>query len=226
MRIIIFANGELSPPIKIEPDDMIFAADGGALHCLALGLNPNLVIGDFDSLRPEDLDRLKAGGAEMRHYPMRKDFTDLELAIQHAAEFKPDRIIVYGALGSRWDQTAANLLLAGAFPGLPISLLDQHQEIHYLHSGEEQIIQGNPGDTVSLIPLQAAATGVITQNLEYPLEDETLYFGSTRGISNVLLSTTGSVRLRSGLLMCVVIHQTDNRRSNASEIELYETGFD
>ncbi len=84
MRAVIFANGSLNLPVALSPGDFIIAADGGAQHCLALGLIPAVVIGDLDSLTPADLEALEAQGAEIVQFPARKDFTDLELALKHA----------------------------------------------------------------------------------------------------------------------------------------------
>jgi thiamine pyrophosphokinase len=220
LRTVIFANGELKHPARqgmgmdLRPDDVIIAADGGAHHCMALRVFPTYVIGDLDSLSEDDLKILVAHGAVVLRYPTRKDFTDLELAIQHTLEMKPDEIVIYGALGSRWDQTVANLLLAAAYPEAAIRLSDGEQELFYIYPGEAHRIPGQPGDTVSLIPLGADAEGVTTFGLEYSLNDEALVFGGTRGISNVILEPQPSVRLRQGLLLCVVIHQMEKDRIN------------
>lgn len=206
MRAIIFANGEISLPVQIQPDDTIIAADGGALHCMKLGMWPSVVIGDLDSLSAEDIEKLKSRGAQILDFPARKDYTDLELAIQYTRDLQPDEILVYGALGSRWDQTAANLLLAGAYEKLPIRLVDGNQEFFYITAGMSRSIDGKPGDTVSLVPLRALAEGITTRNLEYPLNGENLEFGSTRGISNVLVEPPAVISLQKGLLLCIVIH--------------------
>ena len=207
MRAIIFANGELTPPISISQDDMIIAANGGAHHCLQPHIDPHYVIGDFDSLSTEEVNQLQINGAKLIRYPIKKDFTDLELALQHALELEAEEILIYGALGKRWDQTLANLLLAGAYSKIDIRIVDGNQEFYYIQSGETQDIPGKPGDTISLLSLTERVEGVKTSNLEYPLNDETLYFGSTRGVSNVMQEDQASVYIRNGLLLCVVIHK-------------------
>lgn len=213
MRAVIFANGNLNHPhqalASLQAGDILIAADGGARHCQALGLTPAVVIGDFDSLTTEELTQLDQAGAQVLRYPQRKDFTDLELAFQHAVSLGVDEILVLGALGARWDQTLANVLLPIA-PGLEhvcIRLLDGFQEIALLRPGQVHTLSGQAGDTVSLIPLGGDARGVTTQGLEYPLADGTLYFGATRGISNVLLGVEATVQLEVGLLLCAMIHK-------------------
>lgn len=216
MRAVIFANGTLNDPPQtlaaLQAGDTVIAADGGARHCQALGVHPAVVIGDFDSLSAAELAQLEQDGAQVLRYPERKDFTDLELALQHAVAIGADEILVFAALGARWDQTLANLLLPAA-PGLEhvrIRLLDGQQEIALLRPGEPHTLTGQAGDTVSLVPLGGHARGITTEGLEYPLADGTLYFGTTRGISNVLLGERASVRLKDGLLLCTIIHREIN----------------
>lgn len=210
MRALLIANGWMSQPVIPQPGDVLIAADGGARRCLEFGLRPDYVVGDLDSLEESHLNDLQMQGVQIIRYPTRKDYTDLELAIQHAMQLGADEIVILAALGARWDQTIANLLLPAAFANLHIRLIDGSQEITLLHAGNTLHIQGKPGDTVSLIALTAKAQGIQTQNLEYPLYDETLYLGNTRGVSNVLLSESAAITLKEGLLLCITIHQPNN----------------
>jgi thiamine pyrophosphokinase len=206
LRAVVIANGQLNGAIEFQPGDLIIAADGGARHCLDHGIRPAYVIGDLDSLEPAHLARLEALGAAIVQYPARKDYTDLELALRFAQQQGASEIVILAGLGARWDQTIANLLLPAILSPLDVRLLDASQEICFLHAGKTIHIQGQAGDTVSLIPLAGPAQGITTQGLEYPLLDEGLDFGSTRGISNVLLEKQASVRLRNGLLLCIILH--------------------
>jgi thiamine pyrophosphokinase len=212
LRAVVFANGKMSDPAQaraqVRQGDLLIAADGGALHCIELDLTPDLVIGDFDSLRQEDLEVLEARGSEIVRFPTRKDYTDLELALQHAVERGANEILVLAALGDRWDQTLANLLLpaSAAFQKTCVSLIDGPQEIRLLRGPDLLELDGRQGDTVSLVPIGGPAIDISTQGLEYPLNGETLDFGSTRGISNVMLGERASIELQQGLLLCVIIH--------------------
>ena len=208
MRANIIANGWLSHPVHLLPGDVIIAANGGTRHCLEHGLKPDYVIGDLDSLTAEHLEILHTLGSQIIEYPRRKDYTDLELALQHAQEIGATEIIIQAALGDRWDQTIANLLMPVAVTSARVSLIDGKQEIHLLRSAETIRFHGKPGDTVSLISLSPQANGVVTQNLEYPLNDETLYLGSTRGVSNVMLAEAAEITLKEGLLICTLIHNS------------------
>ncbi|MGE5223040.1 MAG: thiamine diphosphokinase [Omnitrophica WOR_2 bacterium] len=213
MRAVIVANGEIniSPQSTIikGPEDVLIAADGGANSCRLLGLVPDVVIGDFDSLDRDQLAGFEAAGTKIIKFPVHKDFTDLELAVQYARDQGIKDIVIFGALGARWDQTLANLLLPASpgFVSTQIRIMDGSQEIQLLRAGESLILAGAPGDIVSLIPIAGNAGGITTQGLEYPLSDEPLLFGATRGISNSLLQDKASVHLKSGMLLCILSHQ-------------------
>ncbi len=116
-RIIIFANGDLPDLEKaralLRDDDFIIAADGGTRHALALGLTPNVIVGDLDSL-PSNFEPSTFNG-EIVLYPKDKNETDLELAIQHALTLNPEQVIILAALGGRLDQTLGNIALISDF---------------------------------------------------------------------------------------------------------------
>ncbi len=201
-RIIIFANGDLPDLEKaralLRDDDFIIAADGGTRHALALGLTPKTIIGDMDSL-PANFDISKFDD-DVILYPQDKNETDLELAIQHALTLSPEQIIIIAALGGRLDQTLANIALISDLQPSTFNLRldDGIEEVFFCH--EQVQINGSSGDIVSLIPWQGEVTGIVTTNLKWRLQDETLYPQKTRGISNEMLDDTATVQIKSGLL--------------------------
>jgi thiamine pyrophosphokinase len=210
MRTVIFANGEFPNPqitrTLLRPDDLIIAADGGTRHALSIGAPPHVVIGDLDSLSPDDQARVEAAGSPIVRFSPRKDETDLELALLHAVREGATEIVILAALGGRLDQTLANVLLL-ALPeleGLDVRIVEGQQTAFLIQS--EALIKGQPGDTVSLIPLGGDAVGVTAEGLEWPLDEASLRFGLARGVSNVLVKEQARVRVRRGLLLCVVTH--------------------
>jgi thiamine pyrophosphokinase len=209
MRAVIIANGIIdgSCPV-IFPEDIIIAVDGGFRHCLKLKLRPHSLIGDMDSLSPEEIDAVTQSGIPITRYPARKDHTDMELALHYARSLGADDIVLLGALGARWDMTIANVMLLASpeLAGCRVRILDGMQEISLVQGGETRRFEGNAGDLLSLIPLRADAKNVHTAGLEYPLSGETLGFSATRGISNVFRDQTATVFLENGLLLCVVQH--------------------
>lgn len=217
MRALIFANGPLADPQSarslLQPDDLVIAANGGARHCLALGLKPDVVIGDFDSLHEPELKALRRAGSKLVRHPPSKDQTDLELALRHALTSGSKEILILGAIGNRWDQTLANLLLPVStdLPDTRIWLVDGASRATIIRAGGSLQFDGQPGDVVSLVPLGGSALGITTQGLEYPLHAETLAFGSTRGISNVMLGKSASVELENGILAIFIIGASATR---------------
>ncbi len=215
MRAIIFANGEFNSARSardlLRPDDLIIAADGGTRHALAAGVTPQVVIGDLDSLSTDDLAQVEAAGARIIRFSPRKDETDLELALLHAAREGANEIIVLAALGGRLDQTIANVLLLSLpeLKELNARIVEEAQSAFLIQG--EAIIKGQSGDTVSLIPLGGDAVDVTAEGLEWPLQKETLHFGPARGVSNVLTAEQARVRVRQGLLLCVVTHASNQK---------------
>jgi len=206
-RAIIFANGELPDPKKIAPlisqADYLVCADGGLHHLAKSGLKPDLVVGDMDSITPDELETLSANGVRLARYPVDKDETDLELALRLVSGEGYQMIRIVAALGGRLDQTLGNvfLLTRPELVDCDIRLEDGQQEVFLIHS--LGMVNGQPGDTISLIPLTIRVTGVVTEGLRYPLVDEILYFDRTRGISNVLLGSEAIIRLQEGILLCI-----------------------
>lgn len=209
-RILIFANGEL-PNLEAArklplPDDFIICADGGTRHALALGLIPQVIIGDMDSL-PDGFESSIFKG-EFIQVSADKNETDLELALQYALAFHPAEILIIAALGGRLDQTLGNISLITdpKFSTFDIQLSDGVEEIFLCR--DQALVKGGSGDIVSLIPWGGEASGVETENLKWPLRKEILYPYKTRGISNEMLGEEASVKISSGLLL--IVHRVKN----------------
>jgi thiamine pyrophosphokinase len=214
-RIIIFANGELPDLAKVrsllQKDDHIICADGGTRHALALGIQPNIIIGDMDSAESGSLQKFREAGVDIELFPRDKNETDLELAINHALALKPKQIVIVAALGGRLDQTLANITLLtdprlstlrqSSGQAFDVRLDDGVEEIFLCRDRAE--VHGRSGDIVSLIPWQGAVPEVQTKNLKWALRKETLYPDKTRGISNEMTENTASISIGSGLLLVV-----------------------
>jgi thiamine pyrophosphokinase len=211
MRAVIVANGPMPrPPFPrpvIRDEDLVICVDGGAGNALAMGLEPQVVIGDMDSIEAELRKHLEGEGCLFVEYPPRKDETDSELAVKYALSRGAIELILLAVLGGRIDHTLANVMLL-AIPeleGIATRVLDGNQEVALVR--DDVLIDGRPGDTISLLPLTADAVGVCTEGLEYPLRDSTLKFGAARGVSNVLVGSQARVRVGEGLLLLIHSHQ-------------------
>ncbi len=212
MRTIIFANGDASDPdtVKCWTDraDLIIAADGGTRNALSAGVMPHVVIGDLDSLTEADRAQLEQSGVQLIVYPTRKDNTDLELALRYARKQQATEIIIFSALGGRWDQSLANLMLL-TLPELaqvPTRVVDHSLSIQVIRDRAE--ITGQVGDTLSLIALKGDAQGVTIEGCEYPLNDATLPFGATLGISNVFTQPTARITVQQGQILALHAQRT------------------
>jgi thiamine pyrophosphokinase len=206
----IFANGATDdgPLVRRElaaaSDAWVIAADGGARQAQYYGLPIHTVIGDLDSLDDAEIALLTEQGVEIQRFPPEKNETDLELALLLAARKKVSRIRLFSALGDRLDQTLSNIYLLALTPlrNMDVRLIAGKQQAWIVYPGHT-IIQGTKDDTISLIPIAGEAQGIRTENLYYPLRNETLSFGPARGVSNVMQSETAHVHFDDGVLLIV-----------------------
>ncbi len=216
MRALVIANGHITKghqaALSVGPDDLVIAADGGARVARKLGLWPHLVVGDMDSL-PANLRReLDERGCQFIGHPTHKDETDSELAIREALRAGASEIVLVGMIGNRLDHTLANVFLL-AMPelaGVSARIWDHRTQVWLVRGSRSLIIEGRPGDIITLLPLGGDASGIETQGLEYALHGDTLRVGLARGVSNVLTEPRAVVSLTSGLLL--VVHVTPRVR--------------
>ena len=201
MRAVIIGSGSIKDyeyiKSKIRENDYIICADGGYDHAVKMGLAPDILIGDFDSV----LELPKT--SEKIEYPARKDFTDGELAVKYAVEHGFDDVLLLAMTGDRADHTITDiLLLAQCKKGC---IADDNNEIYLLR--DSVTISGNTGDTVSIVPVGGDVCGITTTNLEYPLCNETLYFGESRGVSNVMTANECTITAKKGMGLVIKVRK-------------------
>jgi thiamine pyrophosphokinase len=215
-RFVIFANGEIGDLERvrslIQPTDVILCADGGSHHALALGLTPDLIIGDLDSIQDDDQAAILSARIPVRQHSHDKDETDLELTLHYALEQHPSAIVIIAALGRRLDHAIGNIAMLSSpeLASLDVRLDDGLEEVFFCR--QQANIEGRVGDLVSLMAWGGTAQGVRTTGLKWPLQAEALYADRTRGISNEMLGVIATVSLTSGLLL--VIHRRQTRSEN------------
>jgi thiamine pyrophosphokinase len=224
-RAIVVADGDV--PSRTALDSawpgwdggvaLVVAADGGWEKAASLGLRPDLLVGDADSLPEAVFATLAAQGVAVERSPTDKDESDAELALLAALRRGAAHITVLGALGGkRFDHSLANVGLLSLPPAgrVEVELLDGRTRVRLLRAPDRDggasrcDLSGPTGDLVSLLPVGLPALGVTTRGLLYPLQDETLPPGPARGLSNVRVETDASVTLRDGQL---VVIETRNR---------------
>lgn len=210
-RIFLFANGDCRDlnfyRQQINPDDLLICIDGGSRHVMAMGLFPFAVVGDSDSLDPGLRRELASSPVQWIRDPLiDQEQSDLEMALNYSLKLQPAEIIICGALGgARIDHTMINLnlLMIPFRAGIPARIIDERQTIWLMD--QELTIEGRTGDLLSLFSLVPETTGITTEGLKYPLHSEPLYFASTRGLSNELITGEARITAVSGLLLVMHI---------------------
>ncbi|MDQ3354233.1 MAG: thiamine diphosphokinase [Actinomycetota bacterium] len=183
----------------------VIAADAGLEQAGRLGVDVDLAVGDFDSVEALALASARAGGCRVERHPVAKEHTDFELALLAARIWGAERVLVVGGYGGRLDHLLANaLVLAGASTaGMHVEALMGPARLTVVRPETVAELSGEAGQLVTLLALGGPAQGVKTHGLGYPLMDEDLHPGSTRGVSNHLLGTKATVGLRSGVLLVI-----------------------
>jgi thiamine pyrophosphokinase len=199
IRDMAFFRSKLS---ELKPAEII-CADSGAGYLHAIGLVPHVIIGDMDSLSPGILEYFTVRGSRIIRFPEGKNETDTQLALEYAFGTVPDEIYVFGAFGTRIDHTLANvsLLALGVKKGIQIKLIDEWCETFIVNS--ECTIEGEPGQTVSLLPLSDKVTGITIEGFEYPLNNGVMEIGTPYGVSNRLIAARGIISVKGGHLLVI-----------------------
>jgi len=206
-RCIVFSGGLFEPGSFVKKivsgAGYIICADGGARHANALRVIPNLVLGDFDTLTPLELEELNRLGAEIIRYPADKDYTDTHLALLKALELGFVEIDILAGLGGRMDHTLANIMLLALPQGekARIRIIDEQHEIFLVR--KDETITGTTGDVISLLPLSEQVDGISTKGLHYSLSGGTFTMGIPIGVSNFFSREEAVIEIKSGLLLVI-----------------------
>lgn len=197
-KCIIFCAGGFDNLYEpIAPDDLIIAADGGLRHTQKLGVEPGVILGDFDSLGyvPND----------SKVFPCEKDDTDAMLAVRCGLENGYLEFMLYGGVeGPRLEHTVANFqtLQYLAQQGAQGFLIGQNQIVSVLAPGE-MIFPKTAEGYLSVFCLGAEATGVTLKGLQYPMTNGTLTSGFPLGVSNHFVKTQARIRVQAGYLLLI-----------------------
>ncbi len=195
-KCIVFCAAEFDRlACPIEPEDYVIAADGGLQHTQALGIEPQEILGDFDSLGyiPQDA----------RVFPVEKDDTDAMLAARRGLALGFREFLYYGSLdGKRLDHTVANYqtLQYLADHGARGYLVGQDFLATVVKEGRIFFPEGTEG-LISVFCLGADARGVSLRGLYYPLEGGTLTAGFPLGVSNHFTGAPAEISVEAGSLL-------------------------
>lgn len=204
--VVVVAGGETpaaDAALAVPAGARVIAADGGLDHARALGLDVELAVGDFDSASPAAVAAAEEEGVRIARHPADKDATDLELALDAALASEPARMLVLAGVGERLDHLVSALHVLGSprYDSVRVDARVGTAHVHVIRS--ERLLEGEPGELVSLLALHGPAEGVRTEGLEYPLAGETLEPGSSRGVSNRFVGEAARIAVERGILLAV-----------------------
>ena len=205
MRALILVGGAVVATnalrARVRGRDLVVAADGGLRHAATLGLTPDLLVGDLDSV--DAATRARFPGLAIEAHPTDKDALDLELALDAASARGATDALIVGGLSGRLDQTLATLAIAQArrAEGLDVDVADGVRSVWPLRPGETRELALPTGTRFSLLALDEVAS-VTLDGARYPLERADLRRAQGRGVSNEALGTV-RVTAHSGALVVV-----------------------
>ncbi|MDD4095806.1 MAG: thiamine diphosphokinase [Oscillospiraceae bacterium] len=218
MRYVILCGGEridsgkIAP--QISPSDYVLCADEGAVHARAMGIFPQMIIGDMDSIDPATLAWAKAGGVPTEVFPVEKDMTDSELCLSRVPEKEP--ILLVMPLSGRFDHVISNIMIAAryALEGRTIVVTDGRTRIWPLAGpatlkldvSDHKKILGTKDLILSLVPVFGSAEKIRATGMYYPLDGITIDPGRSLGVSNRPDHGASSVEIsfERGVLLVVV----------------------
>lgn len=184
----------------------ILVIDGALKVADQLGILPEVILGDFDTVDAELLAsyRTNQGITFETHDPV-KNATDTELALEYAILQGAKEITILGALGGRMDHALANIqaLLPAMEAGVPCEILDEQNRITLVNGRRTFKKEESFGKYISFIPLTEKVEGITMEGFAYPVQNFTMVLGSSRGISNELTAKEASVSFDKGILLCI-----------------------
>jgi thiamine pyrophosphokinase len=197
--------------------DLVVGVDGGGALCLQAGVAPDLVVGDFDSLSPDDLDRLRESGAPIRQFPAEKDASDLELAVREARARGATSITVTAASTGRLDHTLAAVgVLCSAAELVPHLVEPDHDMWVLSPRGRDSMVLSGAGATISLfafgVPAVVSAKGVV-----WELDSAQLAPCSSLGLSN-RIGSAGRARISVSEGVALLLAPRVSGKANAQGI--------
>lgn len=213
-RCLIITGGKLDLSfagsfLEKESFDKVIAVDAGLEAVKALGLEPDMIVGDFDTVKPEILAfyRRQEHIVWDTHQP-EKDETDTELALLKAQATGCTEVVVLGATGGRLDHMIGNLHLL--YPclqkGIDACILDRQNRI-YLIDGEREFKRDRIwGKYISFLPLTEQVNGITLTGFKYPLFNKDIEIGTSLCISNELAGEEGRITFTDGVLIVVESH--------------------
>lgn len=207
-KVAIVGGGpqEAVPDLNYFDDDIVWiGADRGAQVLLENHIQPTEAIGDFDSVTDEERKSIKEKSLYFEEFPLEKDETDLELALNKAISYNPDILYLFGVTGGRMDHGLINLQLLYPLEekGIRGVVIDKGNWVELRRAGTHIVEYDDLYPNISFIPFTPEVKGITLDGFYYPLEDQDVPWGSTLCISNKLISEKGTFSFHEGILLLV-----------------------
>lgn len=214
MTGIIFTGGSYGEKnfyrhlLAAYPEAVVVAADSGAAFLDSLGVVPQVMLGDMDSMPGEVLKKYRALGVPEERHPTHKDETDTELAVTWCLGQGMTQIILCGATGSRIDHSYSNLFLLNRLLklGVRARLVDPVNEVFLVE--DRCVLKEKVGTTVSVLAFTDEARGINLMGFEYPVKDGTMaHVLAGYGVSNVTVSPEAEISVAEGVLLVDIVRK-------------------
>ena len=209
-KCFLIGAGDLTMgELPVAEGDYVIAVDGGIGYCGILNVEPDLIIGDFDSLSEGEVQALEILRTEIPDkiitLPAQKDETDMMAALKHGLSLGYRDFRIYAGTGGRLDHTLANIQC--------LLYLKNHGAVGYLVDGTGMILvlqneavhlNRSLSGLLSLFCLGKEAEGVSIENMKYPLKNYRMTNDFPIGISNEFIGEEAVVSVENGELVCVI----------------------
>lgn len=216
-KVLIFTGGTIETKFAKEylsnhNFDTIIGVDSGLNMVDALNLSPDYIVGDFDSVSKDILDKYLNGkaarngkGPIIKTYPSNKDYTDTHLGIKLAMSIGATDITILGATGSRMDHFMSNvsLLIQPLQHNVRAFIVDSNNKIYLIDSNTSIKKDEAFGTYYSLLPFTQEVFGVTLIGFKYPLYEKDIMLGESIGISNEIHDEEAFIEIKKGILIAI-----------------------
>ena len=205
---LIVSGGEFNELPEAVESNFIIACDKGYGYCQRLGLIPDTVIGDYDSMSLESIeaDLKKRGLTEVKvlRFPSHKDDSDTMLAVKHALDMGFDNIVITCALGGRFDHSFANIqsMAYAVEHGASCCLYGGHETLYVIKNGS-LTLKVSKDRALSVFSLSDESKHVIIRGALYEAENITLTNRFPLGLSNLQVKDSVTVSVGEGMLLVI-----------------------
>lgn len=211
-KCIVIGAGDLTMgELTVGEDDYCIAVDGGLSYCGILGVEPDIIIGDFDSVSEKEKEAIALLKEQIPERIIElvpeKDDTDMLVALKHGLKLGYRDFRIYAGTGGRFDHTLANIQC--------LLYLKNHDATGYLVDGTGMILvlqnesvqfQKSMEGYLSLFSLGKQANGVTIQGMKYPLNHYTMTNDFPIGISNEFIGESATISVEDGELVCMIMY--------------------